>query len=105
MDAGTLIFHVIAVSILMVLGKLFPTFCYRDEANMRTRFALSLGMCPRGEVGAGVIVISLGFGIGGSAITVAVICLALNLVMSSGFIMLVKKLGKEETRFDAVASE
>ena len=73
-------------------GKMFPTFCYRDEANLKTRFALSLGMCPRGEVGAGVIVVSLGFGIGGDAITIAVICLAVNLVMSSAFIMAVKTL-------------
>merc|ERR1712217_478440 len=65
------------------------------EANLRTRFALSLGMCPRGEVGAGVIVISLGFGITGSAVTVAVISLAVNLVLSSGFIMSVKHLARE----------
>ena len=67
----------------------------RNEANLKTRFALSLGMCPRGEVGAGVIVISLTFGIGGDAITIAVICLAINLVMSSLFIMGVKSLAKE----------
>ena len=95
LSAAQLVLHVLCVSVLMVLGKLFPTFCYRDEADMRTRFALSLGMCPRGEVGAGVIVMSLGFGIGGSAITVAVICLALNLVASSLFILAVKKLANE----------
>ena len=60
----------------MVLGKMFPVFCYRTEATLRTRVALSLGMCPRGEVGAGVIVISLSFGIEGQAIAVAVMALA-----------------------------
>jgi len=94
MEAGALVAHVVGVSVLMIVGKLFPTFCYRNEADLRTRFGLSLGMCPRGEVGAGVIVISLSFNIGGDAITVAVICLALNLVCSSLFIMAVKKLAK-----------
>ena len=76
----------------MIVGKMFPVFVYRDEASVWTRLALSLGMCPRGEVGAGVIVVSLTFGIGGDAIKIAVICLALNLVASSLFIMSVKKL-------------
>ena len=89
---GALALHVLAVSVLMVVGKLFPVVCYRDEASVWTRLALSLGMCPRGEVGAGVIVISLTFGIEGDAITIAVMCLAINLVASSFFIMLVKRL-------------
>lgn len=72
LSAGWLVFHVIMVTLLMIVGKLFPTFCYAKEATLRTRFALSIGMCPRGEVGAGVIVISLAFGIEGQAITIAV---------------------------------
>ena len=76
---------------------MFPVCVYRDEAPLATRLALSLGMCPRGEVGAGVIVISLTFGIGGDAITIAVICLALNLVASSFFIMCVKRLATAPT--------
>jgi hypothetical protein len=95
MPAGELVAHVLVVSVLMIVGKMFPTFCYSKEANLRTRLALSLGMCPRGEVGAGVIVISLGFGIEGSAITIAVISLAINLILSSGFIMGVKHLARE----------
>jgi hypothetical protein len=83
----------------MVLGKCFPIFCYRSEASLRTRVALSFGMCPRGEVGAGVITISLGFGIEGPAIAVSVMALALNLLCSSLFIMLVKVLA-EDTEAD-----
>merc|ERR1712087_422991 len=94
--------HVAAVSVLMVIGKMFPVFCYRDEATLGTRVALSLGMCPRGEVGAGVIVVSLGFGIKGAAITVAVLCLAINLVMSGFFIMAVKKLSSEEPKLEVL---
>ena len=96
MGAGALVGHVAVVSIIMILGKMFPIFVYRDEVNFNTRLALSLGMCPRGEVGAGVIVISLTFGIGGDAITIAVICLALNLMASSLFIMSVKLLAPLE---------
>ena len=92
LPVAALVGHVAAVSVLMVVGKMFPVFVYRDEAPIATRFALALGMCPRGEVGAGVIVVSLTFGIGGDAITIAVICLALNLVASSLFIMGVKRL-------------
>jgi len=96
LGGGLLAGHVVMVSILMILGKMFPVFCYKDEVKLRTRFALSLGMCPRGEVGAGVIVISLSFGIQGAAITIAVLCLAINLVLSTVFIMLVKRLAKED---------
>ena len=48
LGAGELVGHVAAVSVLMVLGKCFPIFCYRQEASLRTRVALSLGMCARG---------------------------------------------------------
>ncbi|GMH88166.1 hypothetical protein TL16_g11078 [Triparma laevis f. inornata] len=92
LSVGQLAFHVICVSLLMVAGKMFPICCYKDEANVRTRLALALGMCPRGEVGAGVIVISIAFGICGQCITIAVMCLALNLIASSFFIMAVKSL-------------
>merc|ERR1719428_384916 len=91
-SASAFVGHVVVVSVLMVLGKMFPVFCYQKEANFRTRFALAMGMCPRGEVGAGVILISLDLGIKGNAIGIAVVCLALNMVMTGGFIVLVKRL-------------
>merc|ERR1719464_289622 len=90
MPAGEIIGHVIMVSILMVVGKMFPTFCYRDEADVKGRFALSLGMCPRGEVGASIIVISIDLGVKGPAVVVAMGALAVNLVLSGGFIAAVK---------------
>jgi Kef-type K+ transport system membrane component KefB len=95
MDAGTFIGHVIAVSILMVLGKMFPVACYQKEATLCTRFALAVGMCPRGEVGAGVLLISLDLGIKGEAVGVAIVCLALNMIMTGGFIYTVKSLVTE----------
>eukprot|EP00930_Biecheleria_cincta_P097064 TRINITY_DN8879_c0_g1_i1.p1 TRINITY_DN8879_c0_g1~~TRINITY_DN8879_c0_g1_i1.p1 ORF type:complete len:569 (+),score=97.03 TRINITY_DN8879_c0_g1_i1:123-1709(+) len=88
--------HVLAVSILMVLGKMMLLFCYKDEADLRTRLALSLGMCPRGEVGAGVIAISLGLGMRGTPVTIAVLSLAVNLLLSSGFIMAIDHLMRSQ---------
>merc|ERR1719160_1903319 len=92
MSAAAFVGHVVAVSLLMVLGKMFPVACYQKEASLRTRFALAMGMCPRGEVGAGVILISLDLGIRGEAIGIAVVCLALNMILTGGFIVTVKRL-------------
>jgi hypothetical protein len=47
-------------------------------------------MWPRGEVGAGVLIVSLGYGIGGPMITAAMLSLALNLVLTGAFILLVQ---------------
>jgi hypothetical protein len=80
------------VTILSNLGKMFPFFCYRKEATIRERLALSIAMFPRGEVGAGVLVVSMGYGLGGIALTVAVLSLALNLLLTGVFIIAVKKL-------------
>eukprot|EP00438_Fugacium_kawagutii_P001219 Skav223415 [mRNA] locus=scaffold350:232591:233997:- [translate_table: standard] len=92
LTAAQTAWHVFVVSILMILGKMMLLGCYRKEADLRTRLALSLGMCPRGEVGAGVIAISLGLGMQGPAVAVAVLSLAANLVLSSGFIMAIDRL-------------
>jgi len=87
-----LIAHVLILTILINLGKLFPAFCYRREAHWRERLAVAIGMWPRGEVGAGVLVISLSYGIGGPIVTVAMLSLALNLLLTGVFIYIVKRL-------------
>merc|ERR1719327_1477179 len=84
--------HILVVTVLMILGKMFPCVCYRDEADWQTRFALSLGMCPRGEVGAGIIVIAIEAGIKGPAIELAVVCLVINLVLSGAFVTWTRQL-------------
>jgi len=89
---GVVLLHVLIVTALSNLGKMFPIFCYRDEAPLRERLALCIGMWPRGEVGAGVLVVSLSYGIGGAPITVAMLSLALNLVLTGVFIVFVKRL-------------
>merc|ERR1740138_1639280 len=65
MPAGQIVGHVVACTILMNLGKLFPATCYRKEVNLRTRIAFAVGMMPRGEVCAGIIVNALALGIEG----------------------------------------
>jgi hypothetical protein len=67
---------------------MFPLLCYRSEAHWRQRLALSVGMWPRGEVGAGVLVLSVSYGIGGPIVTVAMLSLALT----SAFIVIVRRL-------------
>lgn len=84
--------HVLAVTIVSNIGKMFPAFCYRKEASFRERLAVAIGMWPRGEVGAGVLVISMGYGIGGPVLTVALLSLTLNLLLTGVFIYIVKKL-------------
>ena len=92
MTAGWILIHVIIVTFIANLGKLFPLFCYRKEAHWKERLALSIGMFPRGEVGAGVLVISMSYGIGGVVILVAMLSLTLNLLLTGFYIVIVKKI-------------
>jgi len=89
---GIIALHVAVVTVISNLGKMYPALCYRGEAHWRERLAVAIGMWPRGEVGAGVVVISLGYGVGGPAVTVAVLSLALNLLLTGFFIWIVKRL-------------
>ena len=84
--------HVLVLTLLSNLGKMFPAFCYRREAHWRHRLAVGIGMWPRGEVGAGVLVLSLSYGIGGPVVTEAMLSLALNLALTGVFILIVRKL-------------
>ncbi len=89
---GMIALHVLAITVISNLGKMLPAVCYRKEANWRERLALAIGMFPRGEVGAGVLVIALSYELAGPAITVAVLSLALNLMCTGLFIVIVKRL-------------
>ena len=88
----TIGWHVVIVTALANLGKMFPLFVYRKEAHWKERLAICIGMWPRGEVGAGVLIISLGYGIGGTMVTVAALSLALNILLTGVFIIMVKRL-------------
>lgn len=85
--------HVVIVTILSNIGKLVPMLFYHDH-SLTERLALSIGMFTRGEVGAGVIFIALGYNIGGPVLLISVLALVLNLILTVGFVTLVKWLAK-----------
>lgn len=91
MSWGMIVFHVLIVSLLSNIGKLFPVFFYRDR-KFSERLALSIGMFTRGEVGAGVIFIALGYNLGGPALVISVLTIVLNLILTGIFVLWVKKL-------------
>ena len=91
MPWGTIALHVVIVSLLSNIGKLVPLFFYRDRM-FEERLALSVGMFTRGEVGAGIIFIALGYHIGGPALIISVLTLVLNLILTGGFVVWVKRL-------------
>ena len=91
MPWGVIIFHVLIVSLLSNIGKLFPVFFYRDR-KFSERLALSIGMFTRDEVGAGVIFIALGYNLGGPALLISVLTIVLNLILTGIFVLWVKKL-------------
>ena len=82
--------HVMGITFVSNLGKMFIAFCYRREAHWRERLAVAIGMWPRGEVGAGVLVISMSYGIGGPIVTIAMLSLTLNLLLTGVFIYIVQ---------------
>ncbi len=96
MSLGATVGHVLVLTILANIGKSFTLFCYRKEATWKERLALSVAMFPRGEVGAAVLLIGLGYGFTGYESTLAVLSLALNLILTGTFIWIVMRLLKEK---------
>ena len=90
--------HVVLLTILANVGKSFLVFCYTREATFNERMALSVAMFPRGEVGAAVLLIGLGYGFSGNISTLAFLSLSLNLLMTSIFIWIVIKLLKHSSK-------
>ena len=86
-----ILLHVLIVSFLSNIGKLFPLFFYRDRRK-RERLALSIGMFTRGEVGAGIIFIALGYNLGGPALMISVLTIVFNLILTGIFVVWVEKL-------------
>ncbi|MFI3304035.1 MAG: sodium:proton antiporter [Rikenellaceae bacterium] len=91
MDWGTILMHVLIVTLLSNLGKLVPVFFYRDR-KLLERLAVSVGMFTRGEVGAGVIFIAIGYNLGGNALVISALTLVLNLILTGAFVVLVRYL-------------
>ena len=91
MEWGLIGIHVLVVTLISNIGKLFPVFFYRDR-SLYERFALSIGMFTRGEVGAGIIFIAIGYQLGGPLLIIALLSLVLNLVLTGVFVIIVKQL-------------
>ncbi|MCM8794530.1 MAG: cation:proton antiporter [Candidatus Omnitrophica bacterium] len=90
MGIAAAIWHVVALTLLANLGKCFPAFCYRREAPLPHRLALSIAMFPRGEVGAGVLLVAIVYGLVGLPVTLGGLSLAVNLALTGAFIAAVK---------------
>lgn len=98
-------FHVVLVTLISNIGKLFPLFFYKDR-KIGERLAISIGMFARGEVGAGVLFIAIGYQLGGVLLVVSVLAMCLNLLLTGFFISYAKKLTRDaakETIEEAVA--
>lgn len=91
---GMLAFHVFVVTLLSNIGKMFPMLVYRDR-RWEERLALSIGMFTRGEVGAGIIVIALGYNLGGPFLVISIFSLVLNLLLTGIFVYWVKLLAQK----------
>lgn len=100
MSWGMIAVHVVVVSLLSNIGKLMPLPFYRDR-KFSERLALSIGMFTRGEVGAGVIFIAISYNLGGPLLLISVLTIVLNLILTGGFVMLVKKLALKTYTQDA----
>lgn len=96
--------HVVIVSLLSNLGKLFPLFFYRDRRK-RERLALSIGMFTRGEVGAGIIFIALGYNLGGPALMISVLTLVFNLILTGIFVVWVERLTRSAFELEQAAQK
>ncbi len=88
--------HLLIITCLANLGKLYPLLCYKREVGFYSRAALGVALWPRGEVGAGILLISAGYAIPPVVMQVAGMSLALNLLLTGFFITLVIYLLKKE---------
>lgn len=91
MSWGMIALNVLIVTILSNIGKLVPLLCYRDR-HIYERLALSVGMFTRGEVGAGILIIALGYNLGGPILIISLLSLVLNLILTGFFVVFVKKM-------------
>lgn len=91
MTWGEIAGHVLVTTTLSNIGKLLPIFFYRDK-SLTERLALSIGMFTRGEVGAGIVFIALGYGLGGPLLAISLLTILTNLILTGFFVVIVKAL-------------
>lgn len=91
MPWGTIAVHVVIVTIISNIGKLFPLFFYRNR-KVAERLAVAVGMFTRGEVGAGVLFIAISYHLSGVLLVISVLVMCLNLLLTGLFIGFAKRL-------------
>jgi Kef-type K+ transport system membrane component KefB len=103
MGIAVVAFHVVLLTVISNIGKCLPLAAYGKEASLRERLALSIGMFPRGEVGIGVLLVSLDIFrqqnmLNSLAVqqsmAIGALSLALNLALTGVFILMVIQLLK-----------
>ena len=96
--------HVGLLTLVSNIGKCLPLAAYKNEATLRGRLALSIGMFPRGEVGIGVLLVSLEIfrqqnmldsPAVQQSMAIGALSLALNLALTGVFILMVIRLLKK----------
>ena len=102
MGWGEIAMHVGVVTLLSNIGKMVPMLFYRDRSLIE-RLALSIGMFTRGEVGAGIIFVSIGYGLGGALLAISLLSLLLNLILTGFFVVIVKWLISRAEAQQAIA--
>ncbi len=103
MTWGEIAIHVVVVTALSNIGKMVPLFFYREH-SFTERLALSIGMFTRGEVGAGIIFVSIGYGLGGPLLAISLLTILANLILTGGFVVIVKRLALRVEREQAAAN-
>lgn len=103
MSWGEIAMHVAIATTLSNVGKMVPTLFYRDKSLIE-RLALSIGMFTRGEVGAGIIFVSLGYGLGGPLLAISLLTILSNLILTGGFVIIVKRLVVKAEKKAALAA-
>ena len=101
MSWGEIAMHVAIVTLLSNVGKMVPMLFYRDKSLIQ-RLALSIGMFTRGEVGAGIIFVSLGYGLGGPLLAISLLTILSNLILTGGFVIIVKRLALKSEGADGI---
>eukprot|EP01062_Namystynia_karyoxenos_P029921 TRINITY_DN22403_c0_g1_i1.p1 TRINITY_DN22403_c0_g1~~TRINITY_DN22403_c0_g1_i1.p1 ORF type:complete len:911 (+),score=112.48 TRINITY_DN22403_c0_g1_i1:67-2799(+) len=96
MSTEETVWHVFCVTLLMFVGKFFVICCYTKDTNLWGRLALALSLCPRGELAAGLILISIehrgDYGIPKSVVTVTILALIVNMMLTGPMVALIRRL-------------
>ena len=89
-----LVVHVIVLLLLSNLGKMFPLFFYRDR-QLEERLALSVSMFTRGKLGPELLSSLWAIIWAGPPLIISVLSLVLNLLLTGGFVVIVKRLAQQ----------